>query len=87
VPSRRSSAGKVALPVMVEINDADPASPTAPLATPPDFTNASASRDQIAGLRVARYDIDEVEPRLLSKARRLGVMPKKRLGRSERSLL
>jgi hypothetical protein len=73
--------------IMVEINDADPASFAAARATPPDFANATASRDQIAGLGVSRYEIDELEPRLRSKARWLAVMPKKRLGPSERSLL
>jgi hypothetical protein len=64
-----------------------PASLATALATPPDFSNATACRDQIAGLGVSRDEIGELKPRLLSKARWLGVMPKKRLGRSERSLL
>jgi hypothetical protein len=40
--------------IMVEINDADPASLAVALATPPDFANATASRDQMADLRVSR---------------------------------
>jgi hypothetical protein len=54
---------------MVEINDADPASLAAALATPPEFANATASRDEIAGLGVSRYEIDELEPFVLGPKR------------------
>jgi hypothetical protein len=48
--------------IMVEINDADPASLAAALATPPDFANATGCWNQIAGLGVSRYEIDELDP-------------------------
>jgi len=46
---------------MVEVDDADSASLAAALPPPPDLANATACRDQIAGLGVARYEIDELE--------------------------
>jgi hypothetical protein len=48
--------------IVVEINDADSASLPAAMPTPPDLADATASRDPIAGLGVARYEIDEIKP-------------------------
>jgi hypothetical protein len=55
--------------IVIEINDADPASLAAALATPPDFANATGSRDQIAGLGVSRDEIDELEPLVVGPKR------------------
>jgi hypothetical protein len=46
---------------MVKVDDADSASLAAAVPTPPDFADATARRDQIAGLGAARYEIDELE--------------------------
>src|ERR1700730_5414014 len=46
--------------IMVEIDDANPASLAAAVPTPPDLADATARRDQIAGLGVPRYEIDEL---------------------------
>jgi hypothetical protein len=46
VPSRRSSAGKAALPDHGRNNDADPASLAVALATPPDLANATPWRER-----------------------------------------
>jgi hypothetical protein len=48
--------------IMVEVNDAVPASLAAALSTPADLTDATACRDNVTGLGVARYEIDELEP-------------------------
>jgi len=58
--------------VMVEVNDANPASLAAAAATPPDLADATACGDQIAGLGVARYEIDKLEPLVIGSKRRLG---------------
>jgi hypothetical protein len=40
-----------------------------PCRPPPDLANATACRDQIAGLGVARYEIDELEPLVIGPKR------------------
>ena len=51
------------LPVLLKaVGKPGDASLAAAVPTPPDLADATARRDQIAGLGVARYEIDEPEP-------------------------
>jgi len=54
---------------MVEINHSNSASLAAAAPTPPDLADATACRDQITGLGVARNEIDELEPLVLGPKR------------------
>src|SRR5438552_2160943 len=55
--------------IMVEVDDANAASFAAALPTPPDLTDAAGCGDNVTGLGVARYEIDELEPLVIGPKR------------------